>query len=149
MKKIALLIFLFSISTSFACSCIGKSGIRKEIKSTDVIVLGKVIKKSESTFQDPEFPEIKIQNIMYEILITKKFKGKVETDYVTIFSGVGNGDCGINLEIGKEYIIYANQTEYLSLNLKLLETNICTRTKLSNPKEVNTIDRISRRKGYS
>lgn len=81
------------------------------------------------------------------------FKGNTTSDTITIYTGIGHGDCGMSLEIGKNYIFYlyfcgkelgkgiptyyfTNQLEY---KLDRLSTDICTRTQLFNLNEIGLI----------
>jgi hypothetical protein len=56
------------------------------------------------------------------IRIARSYRGEVRS-IATVFTGIGQGDCGFDFETGKEYLVYAE-----SVGGTLLFTSICTGT---------------------
>lgn len=98
---------------------------------------------------------------LYKVVVQTKFKSSTTpSDTIQIVTGYGAGDCGYVFEIGKEYIIYAetwkeNVISKKNRNGKLkgklvstpvagwFYTDICTRTQLSNNKELENLKRLA------
>ncbi len=78
------------------------------------------------------------------ILISLSLSGNGE--YVTVFTGMGDGDCGFNFQIGKSYLVYANNET--QDGEELLRTNICTRTAevTSDVDELTTLKKLAKLK---
>ena len=116
-----------------ACGCIGESSVQTEYKSSDLVVIGKVIDVktikiwSDTTFAiwkyNPEIDTISFEQykfeeqlngihmLEYSVVIEKSYKGANINDTLKIWTGYGHGDCGFQFSIGKKYLIYA-QDEY-------------------------------------
>lgn len=163
MKKSIIILFLIISNFSFACSCIGKSSIKKEFKYRNVVLIGKIISKKiyqeTDVYQEhkldypKDFPEKFIpKKAVYEILVIEKLKGEIKTDTIKIYTGLGNGDCGVNFKIGENYIIYSNyEDEHFNNGIKnerFLTTDICTSTQQFEEKEYKKVKRFAKRKGY-
>ena len=85
----------------------------------------------------------------YELLLLTSFKGHLTNDTVSIITGFGHGDCGYNFEVGKEYIVYANDEINIGYGKikkvpNTFETNICTRTCTLNNLELDLIRKYCR-----
>jgi hypothetical protein len=87
--------FAFCANYVLACKC-GHHSFKEESVSSDQIFIGKVIYKTES------------DKVYYHFLVTENFKGE-KTDTITIQTGYGGPDCGMEFLIGKEYLVYAKQ----------------------------------------
>ncbi|WP_078379186.1 hypothetical protein [Sutcliffiella halmapala] len=115
--KVLILFFLLTLfslpfaSTSFACSCLPPGSPSQELDKSDAVFTGEVtgIKgKYNSTVEA-------------KINVKESWKG-IDATEVTVYTANDSASCGIDFEVGKEYIIYAyledgNYTTYL-----------CTRT---------------------
>ena len=165
MRKHTLLLtlgFLLISSGIYACSCIGRHTVKEEIRNSDAVLLGTVISKDLVRLVDSN--AIKMHALedsptkglyetvvaKYQLVLTSKYKGKTSTDTVEIYTGLGNGDCGVRFEIGKNYIIYGSNSTYLGqLNndtpypkgKNIFWTNTCSRTTLENQKEIQEIEK--------
>lgn len=151
MKQVLLIIsFLFFTGFSFACSCIGKSKMKREINHVNVLFTGKII--SREIYNDTTYPNLPLSKAIYKVLVIEKLKGEIKTDTLTIYTGLGHGDCGIQFQIGKSYIIYSNyEDEHFNSGTKVskfLSTDICTRTIEFENKEFKRIKKYARRKGF-
>ena len=154
MKESLFTLFLFlMIGTSgFACSCIGESDIRQEVRSTDYIFKGKVVSIEVITIENEEFPNLKFSQQKVTIELEKKYKGRLSKNMkITLFTGMGGGDCGFKFNLDQSYIVYADKIkEGFRLNEgrgKILGTNICKRTTSDIEGETKELAGIFKRKG--
>ena len=120
------LLLLTSISGRlFACSCIGQRTVEEEIKNSDAVVVGTVLSKQLITLTDSTMlkmfpndttmrnsPMSEMTIARYDILVHDIYKGKITSDTLTIYTGLGGGDCGIRFEVGKKYIVYGENETY-------------------------------------
>ena len=170
MKKLIIPILILSFQHSFACTCIGETTVEDDIKSSKLIFKGKVLKKEIITTYNTDtllvksfYKDLKnkedynsyedykekiwgIQTLEFTIEKVEIYRGRSKFKSIKIRTGFGGGDCGFNFDIGKTYLIFANNAEYLKFSKNRLkskrrklkniyETNICMRTKLfSNSK---------------
>lgn len=143
MKYFALLFCFMLFGKAYPCDCMGKPEIKSEIRNSNVILSGVVLKQNIIE----EFPDksgkIYVENL---VLVETIFKGKIINDTLKIYSGLGKGDCGYWFTIGKKYIIYAQYSdEFTQLTkTKSLYTNICMRTDNYNEEEVRKLKRYSK-----
>lgn len=136
------MIFLVS-NISFSCNCVGNISAKKEIKTSDVVFKGKVIEKSLFVV-DTLFANEYVYKAKYKIELDIVYKGKkIKNKYVTVITGVGNGDCGYEFKKGENYIVYAKlENKYYPKGDRVstfLYTDICKRTTNKVNKEEKTI----------
>ncbi|WP_417612364.1 hypothetical protein [Owenweeksia hongkongensis] len=161
--------FFLVITEAFACSCIGgKRTVREEIKNSDAVIVGEIISKELVTITDSTllglfnndslstkgFPyEISIAK--YQLILSAKYKGKISKDTIEIYTGVGGGDCGVNFEVGKDYVIYGTNRTYFGQDnndwpfpkgKNILWTDICSRTTLENQQEIAEIEHFRKKR---
>ena len=126
--------------------------MKKEIEKTDVVFTGKIISRKIYEEKNEYNENLNFTQVEYQVLIIERLKGEIVTDTLTIYTGLGNGDCGIKFQIGKSYIIYSNyEDEHFNNGKKVqkyLSTNICTRTIEYESKEYKKIRKYAKRKGY-
>lgn len=171
MKKLIVLLtfgMLFTTSELHACSCIGESTVKQEIKSSDAVFAGKIISKelveivdsmlfklygSDSSAINRESYTSRLAK--YELVITSSYKGKISSDTVEIYTGLGGGDCGVRFEIGKAYLVYAKKDHYKGALISesqfpsganIFWTDICTRTTLMNDEEIKQVEKFRRKR---
>lgn len=113
-----------------ACSCIGQRTVEEEVNHADAVLVGTILSKHFLTLTDSSmrrmFPDDTIMNnslmsnltiVHYDLMVQDIFKGNVTMDTLTIYTGLGGGDCGIRFEIGKKYIVYGeNETYFGQIN---------------------------------
>ncbi|WP_445454694.1 hypothetical protein [Flavobacterium sp. 25HG05S-40] len=147
-KSLFIIPFLLFTSSSIACTCIGKTKMKKAINHVEVLFTGKII--SREIYTDSIFPYMILRKAVYNVLVTERLKGEIKTDTIKIYTGLGNGDCGVAFEIGKNYIIYSNyENELFDKKVPtFLSTNICSRTSKFEDNEFKKIKRYAGRKGY-
>ena len=148
--KYIIISFLLSFTSSFACTCTEKPSLRKEIKSSDIILSGTVISKKLITEQVPNLKFVN-REMEYTILVEAIYKGKVTSDTIKVITGIGNGDCGYIFKENEKYFIYANYTNQgsdFNHGLYFYYTSICTRTGLFDEigeKNIKKYGRLLRR----
>jgi hypothetical protein len=151
-KQFLLIAFLLTSSIkACACSCYTQAR-EKGLDNAKNVFTGKILsrdlikvdrdKKGNSTMQ-----------AKYTVLITERYKGKVNTDTVEILTGLGGGDCGFNFNIGEVYTIYTGSQKIrfseTKKSKKINYTSICTRTNLFDKNEREEIVKYCKIKGYS
>lgn len=110
----------------FACSCVGQRTVREELKHADAVLVGTIVAKElitltgsamqntlpgHTTMKKPSMGKMTIAR--YSLLVQDVYKGKITTDIVIIYTGLGGSDCGIGFESGKKYIVYGQDETYL------------------------------------
>lgn len=168
---ISTLIIFFSVGLSHpisGCSCIGQRLVEQEIKHVDAVIVGTILNKEIITLTDSALTKILnldsttrnlLMNILtiarYELFVQDFYKGRVTNDTVTIYTGIGGGDCGIDFEVGKKYIVYgeneapygdANYNSIFSSPNNIIWTNICLRTTYYTETEITEIEKFVKKK---
>ncbi|MEK6152537.1 hypothetical protein WIW50_04730 [Flavobacteriaceae bacterium 3-367] len=156
MRKILFIIFVLSISKSFACTCY-RTELKKELRRTSSILHIKVLKieyvsKGDIlTVEEHKYLEVKFESepqilnalerksvTKVEIEIIDSYKGDIDATSLTIYTSMHGPSCGyFGFEEGKEFIVFLNP-ERLSkrlfgdynngINRNRLWTNRCSRT---------------------
>jgi hypothetical protein len=127
MKKTTLLVALFLTIfqlDAFACKC-RQQTIEENMATADHVFSGKVMKIKTSK---------SAQLITVFVRVAKQFKGKIRFKTIEITTASESAACGFNFQKGKEYVIYANNSEKNRLN-----TSSCTRTTDSVKEEMEGI----------
>lgn len=111
-----LLIFLFSITKTFACSCGKTKGalsqkVEEAYTKSDLIISGKVI---EIEIVNKTIMKSTADPIIYKFEITKIIKGKIEKQVIEIVSEESEISCGYEFEFGKSYLVYARKSTCFS-----------------------------------
>lgn len=116
-----LLFFVFlvvcSCSTLSACSCIGSESVESKVKRLDLVALGTIVEVEQVSVIDSTFYEgmgnkavdgalIEIKLNKFSLLVDHLFKGRITTDTIFIYTGIGGGDCGVRYTVGEQEIIY-------------------------------------------
>lgn len=147
-KLLILIIAFFGAEKIHACTCIGDISVKNEIKRSDVVFLGEVVKIDIVTVNllDTNFNiDIDLHILKIQMLIYFIFKGQLKSDTITVYTGMGEGDCGYNFELGKKYIVYADyETRFFNFCDKVpkfLSTNICKRTCELNSTELEELSK--------
>lgn len=113
-----LVVFLFISSKVAACSCEHYNGLDlRQYNGYDLIYKGEVlgvIEKREKWEKVIKFS------------IKKVYKGKTETDTVSLKTGLDEASCGLNFKEGQTWMIFASD------NKGNYYTGLCTRSKLLN-----------------
>jgi hypothetical protein len=152
--KITFLIPLLFVMTyklvSCTCVTLREYKIEEELATTEMVFYGKVISSREVKYsefiENPILPLDTIDSFMeYTFIVKKIYKGNYNFDTLRIYTGKGNGDCGIVFSIAEEYIVYSNRREYPNINSEKIKnflfTDICTRTGIYSKREDKRIQR--------
>ncbi|QQR54678.1 hypothetical protein IPG41_05830 [Candidatus Peregrinibacteria bacterium] len=108
MKKILHFFLIFSLLASSAmlstpraqaCSCVRPGTPAEELEASDVVFSGQVVGIDHATYG-------------YDVTLQvhESWKGEVKGK-ITVHTGMGGGDCGFNFEQGKDYLVYASQSD--------------------------------------
>ena len=152
----------------FACSCIGQRTVQEEVKHSDAVLVGTIVNKDILTLTDSillqMFPNdttmknssmTKMTIARYGLLVSDIYKGKITADTVTIYTGLGGGDCGIRFKIGEKYIVYGENNTYfgqVNNDFKFPKgknafwTYSCLRTMSYYQDEITEIEKYAKRK---
>jgi hypothetical protein len=134
-KLILGLVLMLTFSNSLACSCIGVMSVKKAIRKSDKVFIGKIISKEKIAIKR-KLDGIETNIIHYyfkvTLIIEYSFKGKIESNIIEVITGTGGGDCGYGFEIDKKYVVYANKRNRFFIGgnktKTFLYTDICLRT---------------------
>ena len=148
LKYILLFLFITITSISYACNCVGNPTINDVFKGVDAAFVGEVINvekinKTDTIILDSvETPYENIYHI-YSFKVKKIYKTNkqdyFEDSVVEIITNSKIDRCGFPFELGSEYIVYA----YKEKQHNLLNTHICTRTRLYDKKEIAELNRLT------
>ncbi|MFJ7736705.1 hypothetical protein ACIQ2D_10210 [Lysinibacillus sp. NPDC097287] len=108
-------------STTSACSCAYLPSVEDEIERSKAIFSGKVVDVKERL----SLKGSTTKSVLFEV--TNTWKG-VEQSQIIITTGQGGGDCGYNFIKGKEYLVYADESNMYGA--KSLVTVTCDRTNM-------------------
>jgi hypothetical protein len=162
-------ILLTSVSDNlFACSCIGQRTVEEEVKHSDAVLVGTILSKQLVTLTDSTIlkmfpndttmrnsPMSKMTIARYDFVVVDIYKGKITSDTLTIYTGMGGGDCGIRFEIGKKYIVYGENESYfgqVNNDFKFPKTKNtfwtynCLRTMAYYQDEITEIEKYAKRR---
>ncbi|MCW8897355.1 MAG: hypothetical protein OQJ96_08055 [Flavobacteriales bacterium] len=164
---LGILFFDLTSQKATACSCVGESTVKGEYKSADIVVTGQIISIETEWFIDStrikEMIELgfsadsldkKLTNYYLKKVLVKVdniYKGNTTTDTLTIYTGMGGGDCGFRFKEGQSYVIYGdiksyfgdfNKEQEFPKGQDLYWTNICTRTQEYNRKEIKELEKL-------
>lgn len=136
---------LLTTLNSFGCSCFGTETVKQAFRESDVVIYGEVVSKGKHNLSKELHYGDTIEWFTNEVTIkvtTNLKSGGAE--FVTIYTGMGDGDCGFNFQIGKSYLVYANNET--QDGEELLRTNICTRTAevTSDFDELTTLKKLAK-----
>lgn len=147
MKKkvyiLCILVLLGFYHNILACSCAGnESSVKRAIKESNVVLLGKIIEKRPFSIYDSVF-KTPFNMVVYKLEVKLSFKGKINAQVIDIYTGTGDDDCGFNFSLGTEYLVYGYfRTSYYGRKKttdKYIYTSVCSRTKITNESELNEI----------
>lgn len=107
------LLLLFGARETYACSCVPPSQTTNEdFQKAAAVFTGRVLdvqRKDDSN------------TVTIKIAVQKYWKGKISKE-VKITTAKDSAMCGFNFEVGKDYLVYASETD------GKLSTTICSRT---------------------
>ncbi len=132
-----ILILVFSITETFACSCIETNEslskkVEKAFTQADFIISGKVV---EINILNKARMKSSADPIIYKFEITKVIKGKIEKEIIEIASQTSGASCGYKFELGQSYLVYARKSSQFAEMTKNefdFVTSLCTRNQKLN-----------------
>jgi hypothetical protein len=147
MKNLLILWVLIFAIDCYACDCKSKT-MDEAIRSSDVIVLGKVIKKEMNYYvlskqQKDSIEQATSRKLFndtityfeYTIKVKRTFKSSTCVNQIVIRSGARNSNCDFHFEENKQYVIYAYSKSSFedffypkTSDLSTFYTSQCTRT---------------------
>ena len=107
---------------ALACTCAQPSSVQEGLKQADAVFLGLV-----------ERFELKGSGRVATFRVRRVWKG-TDAPRIRVTTGGGDGDCGYHFIVGMEYLVFARQGTW-----NTLQTNICTRTKRASGEAVDDL----------
>lgn len=111
---------IFHSSDVYACSCAQPQTVKDQFSRSEAVFSGKVLEVKEQKNVNGSMTKAALFDV------SRIWKGGTESQII-IHTGSGGGDCGINFEKGKEYLVYAAPSSMYG-GKELLVTIICDRT---------------------
>jgi len=115
------------VETATACSCTDYPTFEQARERSDAIFRGTVVRVDVL----PERPYM----VMATLVVTAWWKGEV-ADSAHVVTGENSGVCGVEFELGHEYLVYA----FDDTNPELVYTHSCWRTHELWPDDPDLID---------
>lgn len=114
MRSVSRVIFLigsllFGAQHAYPCSCLPRSPDKK-LKESEAVFVGEAIAVSKD-FQK--------RTMAVKFKVERYWKGVTYPEVIVISSLPGGGSCGLPVEVGGKFLIYASRS-------KQLETSICS-----------------------
>lgn len=132
--KYVLPFFLFFTSSGYACGCVGELNDKEAYKEADAVISGRVLDTKDTIILLSTGEEKRMS--VTTLLIQDVFKKRVRDSIVTIFSGVGKGDCGYRFKEGENYLVFLVQKNsfgrYSEKVDKYYYTDICMGNKMGS-----------------
>lgn len=152
-RTLVLLFVLFGLGVirTQACTCISEEDVKHARNHADVVFVGKVVKaeKLEVISKEVEVTNFKEPVMRYTLQVERWFKGRIATEEVVVYTGMGGGDCGYDFELNKRSIVYAKRNDVMVERFNadvplsgrgIYWTNICTRTGIFDEDEAKLLE---------
>ena len=107
---------------ALACTCAQPSSVQEGLQRADAVFRGLV-----------ERFELRDSGRVATFRVHTVWKGP-EASSIKVATGGGDGDCGYHFIVGIEYLVFARQGAW-----NTLQTNICTRTKQASGEAVDDL----------
>src|SRR4051812_38481896 len=117
MKKMRILILLLVASTShvLGCSCENWPTVKKSIKSANIVFSGQVISNTvtkdfgDQIIWEGDSTTFPVRLLRYPARVIKLkvltlYNGNISSDTVTVITPFNGAGCGVDFQIGKDYI---------------------------------------------
>ena len=158
-RRFLLTFLVLTTVNTFACECSYIKSVEKEFENAEYVLTGKVISieflqilKVDGKKSIKQTSEIRNKFDIFKGRVWSKitlesieiFKGKRRKINQVIYTGIGGGDCSFYFKKGEEYLIYAFKDSWDTKELRefnrkyknIISTNICSRTKIIDKKEI-------------
>jgi hypothetical protein len=162
---ITFVLTLLNSEPLFACSCDGESTVKEAVKYSDIVFKGRVVSKNvtidlsafgvtikgDTTSNSFATRQLRNAVAVFKIKVDKIYKGKSQSDTITIITPTNPAGCGVSFQLGQNYIVYGtmndetlktNDIKRFSTNNKTYWTHLCTRTGLffeGEEREINAV----------
>lgn len=160
MLRISSVLFIVQLSMTLlvspdlhACTCEGEGTLKQSFKRADFVAVVQVIDVVSVPVVTREDKERFRGVYKFRVTVETLFKGHVSKDTVFIYSPPP-GECTVNMVPGKRYIVYCYKHDFYQRRFKtdaplkgrnIWWTNKCTRTKLYNEIEIESIKACRKR----
>lgn len=106
-----------------ACSCVPPPPPGEAASQADAVFEARV-ESVEEMVRPPGAGDDRPLGRNYRLAVTRAWKGVHAGEEITLWTGLGHGDCGFRFELSGTYLVYAYR-----LSGDTLTTNLCTRTR--------------------
>lgn len=152
------LVWLCTRQQVWACSCThSRLPLAEEFQAVDVIIKATVLRQEMiiSPLTNPYFRkrlaakglQMEVDSSLtgedmafarYTVKVKRCYKGQFESTIASVITGLDEGACGVEFEIGKTYLIYAGGKH------NRLGASICSRTRRYNWFEAQELAKLQR-----
>lgn len=125
--------------------------MQDEIERLDAVVVGIIVGSEKVRVYDSfsEDQSMYREEVKFEMVVQKTYKGKKTTHTAYIYTGVGSGDCGYPFQVGRKYIVYAAAIdsseryadETSTVGIPDFYTSTCTRSRSYSDEEAQAIEK--------
>ena len=120
---------LFSILKSYSCTCSFIGSLENDVKSSDLIIKGKIVEKERIVFPRDSIYG-REYGYVYTIKVKKAYRDQ-QNKYIKVVTGYGGPDCGYRFKKGRSYLIFGYASEKAE---NTFATSVCTATQKHNKK---------------
>jgi len=100
--------FIFGVTPSFGCSCIGPIHACEAIWTTDAVFVGRVLDVQDLWTSSSSGYSDQYRSVLLEV--DERFKGLKDSDgVVEIGTGMGGGDCGYGFKKDETYLVFGHR----------------------------------------
>ncbi len=99
---------LLGAGHAMACLCVQQPAVEKIVAQHTLIFVGRVV---TGRFLGDDLSSGETYGRQFTFLVSDTLKGTVRHHRATIVTGVGGGDCGMDLVIGRQYLVYSRQRQ--------------------------------------
>ncbi|MBL7902064.1 MAG: hypothetical protein JNK73_08725 [Bacteroidia bacterium] len=164
MTRLQTIVMIIIIGTShlFGCSCENWPTVKNNIKSGDIVFSAIVISNTVTNdfgsqvvwIGDTTTFPVKLLRYPSRIVKLKMltlYSGKASSDTITIITPFNNSGCGVDFQVGKDYIVYATYKDEVNISSKFNRqsksnstyfAHSCSRTALWTREEHDEINRL-------
>lgn len=128
MKRLLIIVLLagsllvLAPTTAHACSCVSDS-VTAHLKDADVVVLGKI--QSRDELGNPlRLVRSSGDEVVYRVDVDHVFKG-VSGPVAQIHSVASGASCGLEVEVGEDYVVFADARDTRGANKGELWASLC------------------------
>jgi hypothetical protein len=102
-RVIISVLFMVISSYSWSCSC-SFPELKERVAKADTIVVGRIVQLEERKSDDVH------QSLKGKVVVKESLKGTSSEEFY-LFTGYGQGDCGLGFRVRDEYIFFLNENK--------------------------------------